>query len=183
MNAFHVTVAVVAFAWLTLAAAWGWLARRHAHHRLQPIRVHPHWLKLQLALVAVGGYVLISGRHLLFARFPVPDGWQGVSYALGALLLVFGMGFAIWARVELGRWWSPRPTIFRDQPRITTGPYRFTGHPIYVGISLMLIGTLLATQFEMLLRMTPILIAFYAIKAYMEQSLLSKSDQGSSADQ
>ena len=45
-----------------------------------------------------------------------------------------GLGFAIWARVHIGRNWGT-PMTQRDDPElVTSGPYRFVRHPIYSGI-------------------------------------------------
>ncbi len=62
---------------------------------------------------------------------------EGVGLALFAL----GLGFAIWARVHIGRNWGS-PMTQKDEPELVTGgPYRFVRHPIYSGILSAGIGT------------------------------------------
>jgi len=64
----------------------------------------------------------------------------------GALLTAIGIGFAIWARVNLGRNWSSRPTVKEQHELVTTGPYAYVRHPIYSGIMLAALGTALVTS-------------------------------------
>jgi|SRR5579871_1544185 len=78
-----------------------------------------------------------------------PLGWRFVpaSYAVayaGLALTVAGAGFAIWARLTLGRNWSAAVTIKEDHRLIQTGPYAMMRHPIYSGFLLALLGTALA---------------------------------------
>jgi protein-S-isoprenylcysteine O-methyltransferase Ste14 len=61
----------------------------------------------------------------------------------GAALSVLGVAFAIWARVHLGRNWSPRPAAKEQHELVTTGPYAYVRHPIYTGLLLMALGTAL----------------------------------------
>ena len=77
-------------------------------------------------------------RSAILSRF-LPD-----SIALkivGIILLLIGLGFAVWARVHLGRNWSANAVIKEDHKLIRTGPYSIVRHPIYSGIWLGIIGT------------------------------------------
>src|SRR6478672_12008263 len=78
---------------------------------------------------------------ILFARsifMPPPAlGWAD------AALTAFGTGFAIWARVNLGRNWSPRPAVKEHHEFVMSGPYAYVRHPIYTGIMLAALGTAL----------------------------------------
>jgi protein-S-isoprenylcysteine O-methyltransferase Ste14 len=43
------------------------------------------------------------------------------------------LGFAIWARVHIGRNWGT-PMTQKDEPElVTSGPYHLVRHPIYSG--------------------------------------------------
>jgi len=59
----------------------------------------------------------------------------------GALLTAIGIGFAIWARVNIGRNWSSHPAMKEHHELVTTGPYAYVRHPIYSGIMLAALGT------------------------------------------
>jgi protein-S-isoprenylcysteine O-methyltransferase Ste14 len=62
---------------------------------------------------------------------------------LGIALTVAGFAFAIWARAHLGRNWSIGVTSKVQHELIRTGPYRLVRHPIYSGLLLAMIGTVL----------------------------------------
>src|SRR5665213_1845607 len=55
-----------------------------------------------------------------------------------------GLGYAVWARVHLGRNWSSKVVVKEDHALVRTGPYRRVRHPIYTGMLLALLGSALA---------------------------------------
>ena len=63
---------------------------------------------------------------------------------VGVALAATGLGFAGWARIHLGRLWSGRVTLKEDHTIVRTGPYGLVRHPIYTGLLLALVGTVLA---------------------------------------
>ena len=67
-----------------------------------------------------------------------------VRAALGLVLFVLGLGFAIWARLNIGRNWGTPMTQKNDPELVTSGPYRLVRHPIYSGILVAGVGTALA---------------------------------------
>ncbi len=108
------------------------------------------WL-LRLAIAIV--FMIVAARiatgtahftnsKLIFFRGIFPQsailGWTA------AALSVIGVAFAIWARMRLGRNWSPRPAIKEHHELVTTGPYAYVRHPIYTGLILMAFGTALS---------------------------------------
>jgi len=60
---------------------------------------------------------------------------------IGAIVCVFGLLVAIWARRTLAGNWSSEVALKKDHELVKTGPYRFTRHPIYSGLLLMCLGT------------------------------------------
>lgn len=63
---------------------------------------------------------------------------------LGLALFALGLGFAIWARVNIGRNWGT-PMSQKDDPElVTSGPYHLVRHPIYSGILIASVGTAVA---------------------------------------
>ena len=63
---------------------------------------------------------------------------------LGLALFALGLGFAIWARVHIGRNWGI-PMTQKDEPElVTSGPYRLVRHPIYTGIVVAGVATAVA---------------------------------------
>jgi protein-S-isoprenylcysteine O-methyltransferase Ste14 len=69
------------------------------------------------------------------------DPWRG---GLGLVLLALGLGFAVWARVNIGRNWGTPMTRKDDPELVTSGPYHLVRHPIYSGLLLAAVGTAVA---------------------------------------
>jgi protein-S-isoprenylcysteine O-methyltransferase Ste14 len=92
---------------------------------------------------------------------------------LGAALTVAGLGFAIWARVYLGRYWSASVALKGEHKLIRRGPYARVRHPIYTGMLLAIGGTALAMgRFAGLLAFVMYAVSFW-YKARKEEVLLA----------
>ena len=75
------------------------------------------------------------------------DPWRA---GLGLVLFASGLGFAIWARVHIGRNWGT-PMMQKAEPElVTSGPYRLVRHPIYSGILVAGVGTTVALSWPLL---------------------------------
>jgi protein-S-isoprenylcysteine O-methyltransferase Ste14 len=96
---------------------------------------------------------------------------------LGLALLALGLGFAIWARVHIGRNWGG-PMTQKDEPElVTTGPYHLVRHPIYSGILVAGIGTAVALSLMWLIAV--VLAAIYFIySAFVEERYLTEQFPG-----
>jgi protein-S-isoprenylcysteine O-methyltransferase Ste14 len=77
-----------------------------------------------------------------FGRRIVP--WSEWQFESGAIMLIAGIGFAIWARVHLGQYWSGHVTLKPGHRLIRSGPYAIVRHPIYTGILLAVMGSAVA---------------------------------------
>jgi protein-S-isoprenylcysteine O-methyltransferase Ste14 len=67
-----------------------------------------------------------------------------LTFFIGAALLLAGLGFAIWARIHIGQFWSATVALKEDHQLIRSGPYALVRHPIYTGILTGLLGTAIA---------------------------------------
>ena len=70
--------------------------------------------------------------------------------AIGLVLFVLGLAFAIWARLHIGRNWGT-PMSRKVAPElVTSGPYHLVRHPIYSGILCAGFGTGIALNWSWL---------------------------------
>ena len=76
------------------------------------------------------------GLHILIGDERLGDGWR----AAGILIFAGGFTLMMWAWSLFRK--NETPTKPTDQPKVfvTAGPYRFTRNPMYVGVTLMLVG-------------------------------------------
>lgn len=106
-----------------------------------------------------------STRHWLSLHPGI--GWQW----LGVGLVLMGFGFALWARVHLGRNWGIPMSLRQGHELVTSGPYAHVRHPIYSGIMLATIGSVLAAGLVWLL---PLVLGFvyFLISARTEETMM-----------
>jgi len=99
-------------------------------------------------------YVLpLAAAFGLLFRPEARHGWLGTRFVpagpvtewAGVLLTAAGVAIAFWARWHLGANWSGVVTLKEGHELIRTGPYRTIRHPIYTGILLGLLGTIVVT--------------------------------------
>jgi len=92
----------------------------------------------------------------------------------GCLVAVAGSALVLRSRGELGSAWSFVPATDPIAGLITTGPYRFVRHPIYLGLSMLALGEALAFA-----SWPSIVVVFFAIvptfvwRASAEERLLT----------
>jgi len=133
-------IELVGAAWTAFAAYWlveGVKANR-AETRESAGQRFAHVLLMATAFYLVA----ISDPRLgrLNERFMGERRWVT---DLGVALAFPGVGFAIWARHHIGRYWSARVSILTEHKLVSTGPYGRIRHPIYTGILVALAGTAL----------------------------------------
>ncbi len=132
----------------TLIAHWSWIAILLVWFpgfflRKKTLRVPNAPMQILNSMLIVAGFFFaFSPRLLGLSTLIVPQsalfGW------LGAALNLAGIAFAIWARLTLGRNWSGGVAVAKEgHELIQTGPYAIVRHPIYTGLLLGLLGTVL----------------------------------------
>lgn len=93
---------------------------------------------------------------------------------LGVAITAAGVAIAIWARWHLGSNWSGVVTLKEGHELIRTGPYRTIRHPIYTGILLGLLGTMITIgEVRGLIALAGVWLSFY-VKARREESFLTE---------
>ena len=134
---------IAAAAWCVLVVVWliGYAARARTPD-MPRARSH---LTLQVPaaclLLVCFGLLLNAHSYNLRMQVTPPDGPFG---GLGDVLVLAGLGFAIWARVVLGQNWSGLVMMVRDGHQLVQrGPYEIVRHPIYTGLFAAILGTAL----------------------------------------
>ena len=91
----------------------------------------------------------------------------------GAFLVLAGTLLAFWARYHLGSNWSGTVTLKEGHELVRSGPYRTIRHPIYTGILVSILGTVMQVgQLRALLAFVLVWLSLY-IKASREESFLT----------
>ena len=88
--------------------------------------------------------VLVAVAWALIRPFQGSSQLWMTHVALGVLsdcLFLAGAAFTVWARITLGRNWSPEVAFKQDQELVQTGPYALVRHPIYAGLLTMALAT------------------------------------------
>jgi protein-S-isoprenylcysteine O-methyltransferase Ste14 len=92
---------------------------------------------------------------------------------IGLVLFALGLGFAIWARMHIGRNWGT-PMTQKDEPElVTSGPYRLVRHPIYSGVLVAGVGTAIALSWPWL---TAVVLAgvYFLYSATVEERYMTE---------
>lgn len=93
---------------------------------------------------------------------------------VGLVLVVSGLGAAVWARIHIGRNWG-MPMSRKDEPElVTSGPYRFVRHPIYAGLLLAILGTALANNLYWLI-VLGVMGLYFGYSATVEERTMTSS--------
>ena len=150
--------------WL-LMAAWSKPSKR---------REFP-WQRLEHVIPLMIGFLLIYNHRFAWnflADRIIPQ--NDAITIIGLLLTAGGLVFAVWARIALGANWSGTVTIKSGHNLIRRGPYRWIRHPIYTGILLSFLGTiLLQGEVRAFVGFAFVLLALYR-KAKREEKFLSE---------
>ena len=135
----YVYGAVIGFTWLAFLISWAIFAMTlggAARRTYSPAASGARLLILVVLFVALR----YSGR---LPPVRVFGDLAPVAAAAGVALCIAGFAFAVWARMALGTNWGMPMTLHENPELVTSGPYRYVRHPIYTGLSAMLIGTAL----------------------------------------
>jgi len=90
--------------------------------------------------------------------------WSGIVTAVVPLF------FLVWVHRHLDRQWSIALELQEDHKLITTGPYRYVRHPMYLGIFAYTIGL-------MMISMDVLVIMFFAFSIWVNYMRIPREEQ------
>jgi protein-S-isoprenylcysteine O-methyltransferase Ste14 len=141
--------------------------------------VLPDKLKHVLVPMAMSCYFLLYG---MVDRLPAlwreslwSSGWQDAAAIAGLLLSMLGYSVAIWALCHLGRSFAVLVSVKKV---VSSGPYRYVRHPIYLGYTIELCGLLLANCSPAMLLLGAGFILLLVVRARIEEEKLCAADEG-----
>jgi protein-S-isoprenylcysteine O-methyltransferase Ste14 len=159
----------VGFLWIAWLVGWALASLTAAKSVVRQSGIG----RLTHGLLVAAGAILILSQHpwlgaLLRPAYPARAwlAWTGV------VLCAAGLGFAVWARVRIGRFWSGTVALKAEHALIRGGPYAMTRHPIYSGLLLALIGTAITRDSRAAFLGLPLVFAGFFVKAKQEEQLL-----------
>jgi protein-S-isoprenylcysteine O-methyltransferase Ste14 len=132
----------------------------------------------QFVRIRLGVVILAAGLALLFDRLPQslkahPLGTSRIVLALGLIAFLFGLAVAVQARIQLGKNWG-LPMMQKPNPKlVTSGPYRYVRHPIYSGMLLMALGSMIDVNIYWLLVFI-VATVFFTYSAVTEERLMAQ---------
>jgi len=160
---------ILAILWCAFFAYW-WitaLRNRTPYKRVPPRFGYLTTMAVPSTIILVA--VILLAPDLASSRV-LPDSLP--IFLSGLLVMLAGLGFAIWARVHLGTNWSGTPAIREHHTITRTGPYAIVRHPIYTGLLTGILGTAIATGALLAFVAFFMMIVMFLIKIRMEEQFL-----------
>lgn len=162
----------IGWLWAAFAVVWivGWLRTKPTQER------QPRLQRLLYTIPVILGTYLIGSTRIHLGWWttrvlPRTETIQGIAILITAV----GIGLAIWARFYLGQNWSGTVTIKVGHTLTRTGPYRWVRHPIYSGILLAMIGTVLAHGRPVGAIAVALFLLGFAFKLRLEEQFMRKT--------
>ena len=162
---------LIEFPWIVFVIYW--IAR--AFNTRATRENEPLSSRLGVLIVEVLGYLLIFNGYTgigFLGMLVLPRTFAGAI--LGIVFTWAGIGLAIWARHHLAENWSARVTIKEDHQLIRTGPYTHLRHPIYSGLILATLGSVVAIDKWRCVLGLCLVVGGYWFKARKEEAMLSQ---------
>lgn len=159
--------AVLIVCWAVVAAVWAGGALLERRSRAVPAEREGR--DVASAVAAAGGLLAVLAPGSLWR--PLALASPAIRLA-GVPILVVSTAGAVWARVALGVMWSSGALAREGHVLRTTGPYRFSRHPIYSAVIGMVAGTALCEGIGRWAVVFVVVTAMLVLKARLEERLL-----------
>ena len=129
------------------------------------------WIIIGIVMIVL--FTKIFGLTIPFLTISLISPSVLLSVA-SVILVIVGLVIALVARRTLAGNWSKDVDVKVDHELITTGIYRYVRHPIYTGVLLMGLGSVLMIGTTNVLLVFLAMLGFFWFKARQEEKLLTK---------
>ncbi len=165
---------MVVLIWVIFALYWlfSWIYEK-ATRKEKPVEKstsHFSFWVIRIIFSVIVVFLVSRGELGLLTNTIVPY-YLAVSIA-GTVLLACGIGFAIWARINLSTNWSNVIVLKKGQTLTKTGPYSIVRHPIYTGLLFGAMGTFLAVGSLLTIILAVGIILFVLNRIRIEEKLM-----------
>lgn len=171
---------IIAFwSWFALLVVWlpGYFSGKRTVRRPNKVRRSIAYVFLVIGyffLFSYSGFSSSAPQHSLAILHIQITPQISAFGIIGLVIDVFGIAFAIWARIVLGSNWSNAIALKDNHQLVQKGPYAIVRHPIYTGMLFATFGTALTigklTDFIGVL----FIIAAILIRIQDEDALMAK---------
>jgi protein-S-isoprenylcysteine O-methyltransferase Ste14 len=121
-----------------------------------------------LSLVAFLVLYAINPPWLVVLSVPFPDWLRWMGVALG----IASFAIYAWSRATLGKEWSSPLQMRENHHLVTTGPYVWIRHPIYLALMVFMAGIALVTANWFLVAFLVVSIADLALRIPKEEQMM-----------
>jgi protein-S-isoprenylcysteine O-methyltransferase Ste14 len=160
------TYTVLSILWIIFALYWivaSFGAKRTVKRNWKSFGVR---LLAIIILSVLWNLSLFGLEYLMMFSLPVQ--------VAGLLFAFVGIVFAIWARVHIGKNWG-MPMAQKEIPElVTSGPYAIVRHPIYTGVLLAMLGSVLVAGMSWFIPLVFFLFYFIYSARHEERTMLKQ---------
>jgi protein-S-isoprenylcysteine O-methyltransferase Ste14 len=159
--------------WLLFTVYW-LISARSARRSVGGARAK--WIQIAVRAGMVALVVIALSSATLRHGVRVAQAYQAhhaLLAVIGIVLVMLGIGLAVWARIELGRNWGMPMSQREDPELITGGPYAYVRHPIYSGVILGMVGSAIGHSVAWTLPLV-LFSAYFFYSARREEELMCR---------
>ena len=145
---------LIPLCWICFLAYW-LISSRSVKPTQEKAFSTPRFRAIIITLLVI--FIILNRLHVIPGLDPFQNGWAGchldilrvgrnmpfTNQVIGIFLTVCGLAVAVIARRTLAGNWSSNVEFKQGHELITYGIYGYVRHPIYSGMTLMLIGTII----------------------------------------
>ena len=141
MSLFNSLVEICWFVFIVVWVIFGLVAKKNIQNNSERLS---SFVRFVIIIVVIWLLKIMSSR-LLTVTYTLS--FNHFTQGCGVLICCAGIAFAIWARIHIGKNWGMPMSVKEEPELVTTGPYSLVRHPIYTGLFIAMLGSMLTEGF------------------------------------